>query len=432
MRYNKDIPKLKPFARGVSIIGIGATPFVQTLDDPDLNGITEGELFGYAAIDAMRDAGVTAADIDFYVHGQAGPGWESNFGTPNMHVANWFGMKGKGSIHHSEACCTGYVALETAASLIAAGVYDVVLTGCVEFPHSLSYPTRVLTKRRLSTDAIFHETLCSTIPRDYTLFHHTAPAFGAEAWIDRYITENNLSRETVDQVMTQLSIDSGRAAALNPLSLNHENYTEKAHAAGMDTAEEYLHSVYNPKIASYMYASNFEVRGDGAGALVLCASDLAHKYTDRPVEILAIGHSCFENGTPALEKFGTENAYQQVKELTGLTGADMDLFMANDFFQQSQFLAAETCEYIDKGQAWKYVLESRTAFDGDRPIQTNGGRCIYGHAAAASGIHDHYEAIRQMRGDAGATQVAKPVKYAMLRGFGGGQNVTCTILKNNA
>lgn len=430
MKYNDNIPKLKPFQRGVSIIGIGATPFVQTKDDPMLSGITEGELFGYAAIEAMKDAGVTAADVDFYVHGQAGPGWESNFATPNMHVANWFGMKGKGSFHHSEACCTGYVALETAASLIASGMYDVVLTGCVEMPHSLAHPTRVLTKRRLSTDAIFHETLCSTIPRDYTLFHHTAAPFGAEAWLDRYVMDNGLSNETMDQVMTKLSLHSGRAAALNPLSMNGENYEQKAHAAGMETAEEYLHSVYNPKIANYMYASNFETRGDGAGALVLCASDIAHKFTDRPVEILAIGHSCLENGTPALEKFGTERAYQQVKELTGLTGADMDLFMANDFFQHSQFLAAEACEYIKKGEGWKYVLEGCMAFDGDRPVQTNGGRCIYGHAAAASGIHDHVEAIKQMRGEMGPTQVKKPVKHAMLRGFGGGQNVTCTILKN--
>lgn len=47
---------------------------------------------------------VTAADVDYFVHGQASPGWTSNFATPNMHVANWFGMKGKGSMHQSEAC----------------------------------------------------------------------------------------------------------------------------------------------------------------------------------------------------------------------------------------------------------------------------------------------------------------------------------------
>jgi acetyl-CoA C-acetyltransferase len=147
--------------------------------------------------------------------------------------------------------------------------------------------------------------------------------------------------------------------------------------------------------------------------------------------VLGIGHSCLEIGTATLEKYATEAAYKQVSELTGLTGADMDLFMANDFMMQSQFLAAEACEYIPKGEGWKYTLDGRTAFDGDRPINTNGGRCQFGHAHGTSGLIDHYEAVKQMRGEMGPTQVKKPVKYAMMRGFGGGQNLTCAILKYN-
>lgn len=430
-RYQRNNPTLKPFARGVSIIGVGATPFMKTKDDSELCGITEGELFGYAAIEAMKDAHVTAADVDYYVHGQAGPGWTSNFATPNMHVANWFGMKGKGSLHQSEACCTGYVALEVAANLIASGVYDVVLTGCVEMPYSIAYPTKVLTQRRFGTDGMFHEVLCSTIPRDYAILQHSAAAFGVEGWLDRYVQENGLSDETVDAVLTRMSVNAGIVAARNPLSLTQESYGDMARKMGMSSAEEFLHSRYNPKIGNYVRAGQLEVRGDGAGALVLCASDIAHRFHDHPIEILGIGHSCLENGTSCLEKFATERAYQQVKELTGLTGADMDLFLTNDFFQHSQFLSAEACEYVPQGQGWKYMLDGRMAFDGDRPVNTNGGRCVYGHAAAASGIHDHYEAVKQMRGLAGENQVKHPVKYTMLRGFGGGQNVTCTILKSN-
>ena len=109
--YQVDIHPLKPYSRSVSIIGVGATPFMLTKDNKETEGLSEGEMFGAAAIEAMKDAGITAKDVDFYIHAQAGPGWQSNFGTANMHVANWFGMKGRGSAHHSEACCTGYVAL---------------------------------------------------------------------------------------------------------------------------------------------------------------------------------------------------------------------------------------------------------------------------------------------------------------------------------
>ena len=41
MSFNDNLPKLKPFKRSVSIIGVGATPFVRILDDPEVDGLTE-------------------------------------------------------------------------------------------------------------------------------------------------------------------------------------------------------------------------------------------------------------------------------------------------------------------------------------------------------------------------------------------------------
>ena len=426
MSFNDNLPKLKPFKRSVSIIGVGATPFVRILDDPEVDGLTEGELFGY---EAMKDAGITGKDVDFFVHGQAGPGWISNFGTANIHVANWLGMKGKGSMHQSEACATGYVALETAVDYVASGTYDMVLSGCIDMPYSIAYPTRVLTKRRFGTDAIFHEVLCSTVTRDYNLFTRGVLPFSSESWLDEYFKENNLDEEMIDRVMTNMAINCRRAAALNSLGLFDKNFEDLAHDYGMENAEEYLHSKYNPLIGKYMRACHFEQRCDGAAAVIVCPTELAYKYTDHPIEVLGIGHSCIEYNTPLLEKLATENAYKQVRELTGLTGKDMDLFLTNDFFMQSEMLAAETCEYLPEHKGWEYMLEGRAAFDGDRPVQPHGGRCQYGHASSASGLHDLYEAVKQMRGIRGVTQVKNPVKRTMIRGFGGGQNVLCTILE---
>ena len=424
MSFNDNLPRVKPFKRGVSIIGVGATPFVRILDDPSVDGMNEQELFAYAARDAMKDAGVDGSDVEFYIHGQAGPGWTSNLATPNMHVANWIGMKGKGSYHHSEACATGYVGVETAVALVASGEYDMVLSGCIETPYSIAYPTRVVTKRRFGTDAIFHDVLASTQCRDYTLFTRGSLPFNSESWLDYYVKENGISPEDVDAMMTNLSVNCRRAAALNPLStITNNTYEELAAANGMDSAYEYLHSKFNPLIGKYMRGSHFEQRCDGAAAIIVCPTELAYKYTDHPIEILGIGHSNVEAGNPRNEMYATQNAYRQVKELTGLTGADMDIFLANDFYNQSEFLSAEMCEYLPKGEGWQYTKEGRIAYDGDRPINTNGGRCQYGHAAGASGLHDVYEAVHQMRGDAGATQVHHDVKHAMLRGFGGSQNV---------
>ena len=223
-----------------------------------------------------------------------------------------------------------------------------------------------------------------------------------------------------------------RAACLNPNSVTHETYDDIARMFRMDGADAYLKSKFNPRLGRYVRASNFEVRCDGAGAVIVCPTEMAKKITDQHVEVLGIGHSCVPCGTPRLEKIATAAAYKQVRDFTGLTGKDMDLFTTNDFFQQCQFLAPEECEYIPRGEGWQYVLDGRLQTTGDRPVNTHGGRCCYGHAHGTSGMHDLYETIMQMRGERGENQVQHPINYAMIRGFGGSQNVLCTILKNNA
>lgn len=430
MGFQVDLNPLKPYSRSVSIIGVGATPFMLTMDDAGTNGLCEGEMFGYAAIEAMKDAGLTAKDVDFFIHAQAGPTWQSQVGTPNMHVANWFGMKGKGSVHHSEACCTGYVALEQAVSYVASGAYDVVLSGACDMSYSVAYPDKPAYMRRHGTDQMFRDTLNSVFPKDYSLENYAALDVHSEIWLDWYIHEYGIA-DKIDDALINLAIDARRAASLNPLSLCRDTYDDVAQEYGKKDARAFLKSKLNPLLGRYLRASHFEQRCDGAGALIVCPTEMAHRYTARPVEVLGFGHSCLEFSTPRLEKYATEAAYGQVRDLTGLTGADMDLFMANDFHMSSQFLAAEACGYLPEGKGWAYAGEGRTAFDGDRPVQTNGGRCQYGHAHGTSGVHDYYEIVKQMRGEMGPTQVKKPVRYAMARGYGGGQNLTCAMLKYN-
>lgn len=428
MSYHVKVNPLKPYSRSVSIIGVGATPFMLMKDDPAVNGLCEGELFGYAAIEAMKDAGVTAKDIDFFIHAQAGPGWQTNAGTPAMHVANWFGMKGKGNAHHSEACCTGYVALEQAVAYVASGAYDMVLTGACDTSYSICYTDKPAFMRRYGTDEIFHATLNSIYPKDYTMESHAAANMSADGWLDRYVREHHISDKEMDDTLITLAKIARNQAVHHPLGVSQQTYAEQAKAMKM-SEDEFLRSKFNPMLTRYLRVSSMEIRCDGAAALIVCPTELAYKYTDHPVEILGIGHSCLEGGTANLEEWATKAAYKQVSDLTGLTGKDMDLFMSNDFIMQSQFLSAEACGYLPEGEGWKYVRDGRTAFDGDHPINTNGGRCHFGHAHGTSGLIDHYEVVKQMRGQADGYQVPKPIKHAMLRGFGGGQNLTCTILK---
>lgn len=59
--------------RSVSIVGVGCTPFKDFEEHPETQGIGEGEAFGYAALEAIADAGLEPRDIDFFYHGSANP-----------------------------------------------------------------------------------------------------------------------------------------------------------------------------------------------------------------------------------------------------------------------------------------------------------------------------------------------------------------------
>lgn len=424
--FNQTNPN--KFARSVSIIGVGATPFMESLKNPETAGLTEGELFGYAALKAMEDAGVTPKDVQFYFHGCASPLGSSNYMTPNMQVAEWFGMRGKGSAHHSEACCTGYIGVDLAAQAIASGKYDIVLTGGIDYgdsPAIQGVPSHI---RKTFSFEEFQKSTDWLIDNAYT--RHLLAHVGFDYDAQWYKIKSGLSDDEVDKTLCQLAIVARENAKLNPLAIDHVTYEEQAKAAGFETAMDYLQSDFNPKMSNLLRLSGLEHKCDGAAALILCATDLAEKYTkNKPIEILGIGNSSLELSNPILEVQATQEASRQVYSMSGVKPEEIDLMYANDFIIASQLMAAEVNGYLPENEGWKYIMDGRTAADGDKPINPNGGRTAFGHAHAASGIVDYYDAVLQMRGLAGEHQIRKLPKTVYLHGFGGGQNICDSIIR---
>ena len=421
--------KLGKNMRSVSIVGVGATPFMNTIKNDTYHGITNGELFGHAALDAMKDAHVEPRDVQYFFHGSANPHVMFHAITPNLQVADWFGMRGKGSISHSEGCCTGYIALEEAVFAVASGAYDIVLTGACDMGTGMpdgNTPDHM--RVELSTEVLFPD-LDSIFDRAYGRYLGGGPGMNHDDWINLYAHENNLTPDQIDDVLNHQSYHMRRAGALCPRAIRRTTFDDMAKEAGYDDVWEYMKSPHNPKMTQYLRTSSDSCVADGAAACIVVPTEIAHEFTDKPIEVLATGASVLDAIVPHLEKKATAEAARQVFEATGLTADDMDLVMVNDFIGSSAFLAAEEIGYLPKGEGWKYVLEGRTAFDGDKPINTNGGRTSYGHAFGASGLADIFEAVTQMRGEAGLRQVKKLPKHVFLRGFGGAQNVRATILR---
>ena len=423
---------LHPYKRGVSIIGVGCTPFMYTVDREETNGLTEGEMFGYAALKAMEDAGVNPQNVDFYFHGEASPLNGSNYLTPNIHVTNWFGMKGKASIHHSEACCTGYYAIEEAVNAVASGKYDCVLSGCVEFGDSLAVPGHPYNREKMTMEK-FLATTSWLYDRAYTRSLMAGQELIYDDAAEWYKRTRGLTDQEMDDTLNWMCINNRRNASKNPLAIERKTYEELAREAGFDDVMEYMRSPYNPRMGDFLRAGGLELKCDGAAAVVVCATELVDKYmgskSHKPIEVLGVGAAACEATTPHFEVRATEEAVRQVYELTGVKPEEIEIFYANDFIITSHLIAAEIAGYLPYGEGWKYVCEGRTAYDGDKPINTNGGRTSFGHAHAASGLADLYECVRQMRGEAGEGQVKKLPRTAMLRGYGGAQNICTYIIR---
>ncbi len=423
--------KLGKTLRSVSIVGIGATPFFNGVENPAYKGITHGELFGHAALDAMKDAGVEPRDVQFFFHGMANPHISENCITPNLQVADWFGMRGKGSLSHSEGCCTGYIALEEAVMAVASGMYDIVLSGAAEMGTGIpDGNTPAHLRGPLTTEVLFPD-LDSIFDRAYGRYLGGGPGMNHDDWINYYTMENGLSEDVIDDVLSHQAYHFRRAAALCPRAIRRTTFDELAKEAGFDDVWEYMKSPYNPKMTQYLRTASDSCVADGAAACIVVPTEMAKQFNAKPVEVLGCGASVLDAIVPHLEKQATAEAARQVFELTGLTADDIDLLYVNDFIGSSAFLAAEEIGYLPKGEGWKYVLDGRIAFDGDKPMNTNGGRTSYGHAFGASGMADIFEAVTQMRGEAGERQVKKLPKHVFLRGFGGAQNVRAIILESN-
>ena len=421
--------KLGKYGRSVSIIGVGCTPFMCTLDNPETAGLTEGELFGYAAMEAMKDAGIEGKDIQYFFHGQANPGNTSHYITPAIQVANWFGARGIGNSHHSEGCCTGYLALDQAVNAVASGKYDIVLSGCVDMGSCLCELGKPAHFRRPFEMEEFMGSLPMIYDRAYTRPFEAGMVSGFDDPPEEYVRKYGLTDNEMDEALNAMTYNNRRNAVLNPLALHRKSFEEIAAECGYPTAMDYLRSPYNPKMSAYLRVNGTEARCDGAAAVIVCPTEIAHKYTDKPIEVLGTGNAALESMQVHLERRATEEAVRQVYELTGVKPEEIDLFFANDFVITSQLIAAEIAGYLPEGEGWKYIIDGRTAYDGDKPINTNGGRTSFGHAHGASGLADIYEAVKQMRGECGERQVKKLPKTTMLRGFGGAQNICATILR---
>jgi acetyl-CoA acetyltransferase len=229
-----------------------------------------------------------------------------------------------------------------------------------------------------------------------------SPANWAALHAHRSMHEYGLTKEQLGWV----AIAERRHAARNPDAV----FTEPI------TMEDYLGA---RPISSPLSLLDCDIPVDGAVAVVISAADTAAGLR-RPVRLEAMGgamrHRPLWDQWDDLTTMAAHDAAAQLWSRTDLTAADLDMAQIYDGFSIFVPMWLEALGVCGPGEGGPFVEGGkRIDLGGDLPVNTWGGQLsggrLHGYGFLA-------EAIRQLRGEAGARQVAGAEVGAV--GVGGG------------
>jgi acetyl-CoA acetyltransferase len=157
---------------------------------------------------------------------------------------------------------------------------------------------------------------------------------------------------------------------------------------------------------------------DGAGALVLARSDLSRDLPHQEVRLLgAAARATHRNvgGFRSFEALELEALGRRALARAGVELADIDVATIHDAFTISTVIFLEGLGFCEHGGAGDYARSGGMDLGARCPVNTHGGLLSQGHVG---GVLHFVEAVRQLRGDAGASQV-DGAELAMVVGGGG-------------
>ena len=187
-------------------------------------------------------------------------------------------------------------------------------------------------------------------------------------------------------------------------------------------------------LSSRMISYPFTVRDcclvtDGGGAVVVTSKDRALGLKKKPAYVLGCGQavthasiSSMPNLTVTGARMSGEAAYRMAK----LGPGEVDVLALYDAFTINTILFLEDLGFCPKGEGGRFVEGGRIAPKGSLAVNTNGGGLSYCHPGMY-GLLLLIEAVRQLRGECGARQVAD-CEVAIAHGNGGVLSSQATVI----
>jgi acetyl-CoA acetyltransferase len=157
---------------------------------------------------------------------------------------------------------------------------------------------------------------------------------------------------------------------------------------------------------------------DGGMALVVSATP-----RDKvAVSIIGAGQAHQHQHLSALEDVMATGASAAADAAFGEAGVDrgaIDYLGIYDSFTITLAMLLEETGFAPRGRSADRVRDGSFAPEGALPLNTHGGLLSFGHCGVAGGMAHPVEAVRQMRGEAGARQVARVPRRAFVHADGG-------------
>ncbi|MEU0674862.1 acetyl-CoA acetyltransferase [Streptomyces sp. NPDC006172] len=355
-------------SRRVAVVGAALS------DCGRVDDATPYALHAQAARRALADAGLDRAHVDGFASAGLGA-------LAPVEVADYLGLRPTWVDSTSVGGSTWEVMAAHAADAIAAGHANVVLLA-----YGSTARADIRAGRRSGTFAFgARGPLQFEVPYGHTLIAKYAMA------ARRHMLEHGTTIEQLAEVAVQARAN----AALNPDAMFRAPVTVDDVLSG-------------PMIADPFTKLHCCLRSDGGAAVLLAAEEYVRDCRTAPVWILGAGEHVSHASMTEWDDFTVSPAAVSGRlafERAGVGPAEMDFAQIYDAFTYMTLVTLEDLGFCGKGEGGAFVEKGRLRVEGgELPVNTDGGGLSAQHPGMR-GLFLLVEAVRQLRGEAGARQV---------------------------
>jgi acetyl-CoA acetyltransferase len=361
------------------IVGAAETPLGKVLDHSELS------MVAMASLEALGEAGLGLRDVDALFTNYMGE-------EGSVQLGEYLGIQPR----YAESSDMGGASFEFfvhhAMVAIATGRCDVAL---------ITYASRQRSRRnRKKAASAFDGSLSAQFETPFGI-HFPIGHYALSA--ARYMHQYGAKLEH----LAEIAVAARQWAQLNP----------KAWIRDPLTIDDVMAS---PMLSDPLRKLDCCLVTDGGGAIVVARKDRARNAAKRPVRILGAGESHVQWHVAQCPDLTVTPGLKSGKDAFGMAGiapGDVDVFEPYDNFTHAVLLYLEDLGFCAKGEAGDFIADGRLRPGGGLPSMTSGGGLSYCHPGAL-GILLLIEAVRQLRGEAGARQVPG-AEIAVAHGTGG-------------